>query len=246
MSARTPFRRRDGSDRGFSLLELVLVVAILTLFAGVLVRRIGPSAERLENEETASRLDRLEEAIRGYATDALALPPDLAALAIRPAGVPRWGGPYVGNPFDQAPAGIPTAYDEDGFGRSIGYATLGPTRAEIRSAGANGTAGDADDFARIVDVTPEWRAETRRRLRLLDAAASKYNQDLGGPSTSAFEDLRTTLLAARYLNDDGRFALDAFGNPFVLGHPDPPALRVTSPIFLYSFPGSVPPIPLCP
>jgi prepilin-type N-terminal cleavage/methylation domain-containing protein len=232
--------------RGFSLLELILVVAILLLFAGVLLRAAGGSDERIEGEDTVNRMDRIEAAIRAYATDVLSLPPDLAALAALPAGVARWGGPYVGDDFDQGPSRLPLSFDEDGFGRAFRYSIASAARAQLRSAGANGVFDDADDFARTVDVTPEWRLETRRRLRLLDAAAFKLNQDLGAPATSVFEDLRAALLAAGYLNDDPRFAIDAFGNPFALGHPDPPALRVTSPVFFYSYPGPAPPLPLCP
>lgn len=237
---------RPDARRGLTLLELVVAVGLLALFAGALLPGFARARKVRRGDEVVERTDRIEAAIRAYTEDVLALPASLGALSVSPGGGVRWGGPYLGDDFAQAPPGTIARYDDDAFGRPFEYATLSPFRAQLRSLGSDGIRGNADDFVRTISIVPELRAETLDRLKVLNALSQKYNQVVGGPSTSSFSAFRTALVGALYLNDDPRYAQDAFGNTFLVSATDPPALRITSPALRYSTDDPVAPVPAAP
>ena len=232
-----------------TFLGLVVAGGLLALLAGVRIPGLSRVRKLRRGDDTAERMDRLERAIRAYAEDVFALPPDLDALFLPPPGVVGWCGPYLADDFDQAPPDVVSSSTDDGFGEPFEYTLLSPLRARVRASGANLAAGDADDFARTLNVVPELREETLRRLRILNALAAKYNADRGGPITSDFGLVRSALLAAGYLNDDPRYEQDAFGNAYLVTETDAPAIRITSPVFVYTTndpAAPLPPAPQCP
>lgn len=84
--------------RGFTLLELLVVVAII----GLLVAYVGPryAAQIGKSEATAARaqMEALAKALDTYRLDTGHYPSasqGLAALRERPAGEARWNGPYL-------------------------------------------------------------------------------------------------------------------------------------------------------
>ena len=94
------------SDAGFTLLEILVVVAIL----GLLIGLVAPAALRqlggARNSVARQSVERLSSVLDLYKLDTGSYPTTqqgLAALAVQPGGVPGWSGPYLkgeANPVD--------------------------------------------------------------------------------------------------------------------------------------------------
>lgn len=90
-------RRRAGT-RGFSLVEMLVAVAIV----GLLVGLVGPAAMRQLSSSrvktTEAQIAQLRTALDIFQIDTGRLPTEaegLAALVSNPAAVPGWNGPYL-------------------------------------------------------------------------------------------------------------------------------------------------------
>jgi len=128
------------SDRrhAFTLLEIVVVIAILAVLAGMVVPLIGESRDKANDDAVLVSLNNLRNIILGtpdrpgFRTDTLKLPDRIADLVVNPfAGLPAsnpdsvlavwqinsklgWRGPYVQNPggnyFINGARGFTAAY----------------------------------------------------------------------------------------------------------------------------------------
>ena len=85
-------------DAGFTLLEILVVIAILGLLIGLVapaaLRQLGgarASVARQSIERISSILDLYKLDVGGYPTTEQGL----AALNVRPSGTAGWGGPYL-------------------------------------------------------------------------------------------------------------------------------------------------------
>jgi len=97
-------------ERGFTLIEIVIMILIIGLLASVATMKMNESIETARYEQTKNELDQLAVAIAGnpevyaegarsdfgYVGDVGALPPDLDALVQNPGGFTTWHGPYIG------------------------------------------------------------------------------------------------------------------------------------------------------
>ncbi|MEO8714209.1 MAG: type II secretion system major pseudopilin GspG [Acetobacteraceae bacterium] len=90
---------RDGAaDAGFTLLEILVVVAILGLLIGLVapavLRQLGGARESIAHQS----IERIGSVLDLYKLDVGAYPSTeqgLAALIARPTGVDTWNGPYL-------------------------------------------------------------------------------------------------------------------------------------------------------
>jgi general secretion pathway protein G len=83
---------------GFTLLELLVVVAIIGLLAGYVAPRYFGQVGKSEVATAKAQIDALEKALDQYRLDTGRYPATelgLAALVTRPANEPRWSGPYL-------------------------------------------------------------------------------------------------------------------------------------------------------
>jgi len=100
---------RNARQRGFTLIELVIVIIILSILASVATRELSNTVDTAKYEQTKIELDALASAIRGseefydngartdfgYVGDVGAFPPNLDALVQNPGAYATWKGPYI-------------------------------------------------------------------------------------------------------------------------------------------------------
>lgn len=108
---------RFDDNRGFTLMELVVVIIIMGILAAVATTRFSSKLETAKHEATLSEMKALAHAITGdpglytfgartdfgYVGDVGSLPPNLTALIINP-GYGTWAGPYIGGDYAAADA----------------------------------------------------------------------------------------------------------------------------------------------
>lgn len=91
--------------RGFTLLELLVVMVIIGLLAGYVAPKYMAQVGKSEVKAAKAQIDALEKALDQYRLDTGHYPSQhqgLAALESRPTDEPKWDGPYLkkGVPLD--------------------------------------------------------------------------------------------------------------------------------------------------
>ncbi len=128
--------------RGFTLLELLVVLVILGLLASFVGPRYFDQLGRSNAKVARAQIDALEKALEHYRLDTGRYPSTeqgLTALMSRPGDEGRWAGPYLRKPVPVDPWGHPYAY----------RAAEGAQGFEILSLGADGKPGGEGENADI-------------------------------------------------------------------------------------------------
>jgi|SRR5205814_4053014 len=129
-------------SRGFTLLELLVVVLIIGLLTGIVGPRFMAQISRSEAVTAKAQIDALDKAVQAYRIDVGRYPTSdmgLRALVESPANEPRWRGPYLKGAVPVDPWGTPYQYRSPGtHGHDFDIVSLGHDRA------AGGTGDDAD------------------------------------------------------------------------------------------------------
>jgi len=107
---------------GFTLLELLVVVAIIGVLAGYVGPRYFSQIGKSEVNAARAQIDALEKALDQYRLDTGAYPNaevGLGALLARPNNEPKWAGPYLKKAVPPDPWGRPYLYRPTGNGFAI-------------------------------------------------------------------------------------------------------------------------------
>ena len=103
--------------RGFTLLELLVVMVIIGLLAGYVGPKLFAQIGKSETKVTRAQIDALQKALDQYRIDTGHYPSTeqgLAGLVLRPADEPRWAGPYLAKAVPADPWGRPYQYQAPG------------------------------------------------------------------------------------------------------------------------------------
>ena len=120
---------------GFTLIEVLLVVAILGILAAVVVVNLGGKRVDAMIKATRASVAGVCTAVDLYEVDTGRYPASLDAL-IHNDGSPNWNGPYIKT------GQIPT----DAWGTPFSLSLKGEKSYEVRSAGPDMSMGSADDI----------------------------------------------------------------------------------------------------
>ena len=102
---------------GFTLLELLVVVAIIGLLVGYVAPRYFGQIGKSEVATAKAQIDALDKALDQYRLDTGHYPATdagLASLVARPANEPRWNGPYLRKAVPLDPWGKAYVYRSPG------------------------------------------------------------------------------------------------------------------------------------
>ena len=111
--------------RGFTLVELLLVLVILALIAGLVLPGIIGKAEGAKAKAAASQVSRLAMAVESYYLDTGATPESLQQLVEDSGGNAGWNGPYVKTSSLKDPWGRDYEYKYPGEHGDFDIFTLG-------------------------------------------------------------------------------------------------------------------------
>lgn len=128
-------------QRGFTLLELLVVMVIIGLLASYVGPKFFSQIGKSEVKAARAQIDALEKALDQFRLDLGRYPTTeqgLAALMERPAGEQKWGGPYLKKAVPNDPWGRPYLYRQPGEHGEYDLLSLGKD-------GQPGGTGEAED-----------------------------------------------------------------------------------------------------
>lgn len=125
-------------QRGFTLLELLVVIVIIGLLSGLVVPRYFNTVGKSKAKVAQAQMVALEKALEQYRLDVGRYPTveqGLDALSAAPPGVTRWQGPYLKGSAPLDPWDRPYLYRP----------TASLQEVEMVSLGADGKAGGSGE-----------------------------------------------------------------------------------------------------
>lgn len=114
--------------RGFTLLELLVVLVIIGLLVGYVAPRFFAQVGKSEVKTARAQIKALEDALDQYRLDVGHYPSSeqgLAALNAQPAGEARWQGPYLRKNVPNDPWGRAYEYQAPGSHGEYDLSSLG-------------------------------------------------------------------------------------------------------------------------
>ncbi len=142
-------RKRNG-EAGVTLIEMMVVVIIMGLFAYFVLPKFMGQADKAKKTAARAQISSYGTALSAYKLDVGTYPTSeqgLQALRTQPEGVANWQGPYVQQDIAPDPWGHPYVYKFPG--------DHGSDEPDLISYGADGQPGGDGNNADIVS----WKAQ---------------------------------------------------------------------------------------
>lgn len=131
---------RSRIRKGFTLIELVVVILILAILAALIVPRVVGRTDDAKRSKAASDISTLRGQVQIYKTDVGTFPESLLDLRTRPSeGADGWRGPYLDKELPTDPYGNEYDYQVSSDGEEFTIICYG-------SDGAPGGEGNAQDI----------------------------------------------------------------------------------------------------
>ena len=127
-------------ERGFTLVELLLVLVILGILAAIVVPKFGGRTEQARITAAVTQISTFGTALNAFEVDTGSYPrgeDGLRQLLVAPADVTGWRGPYLMSDIPLDPWGHAYIYEFPG--------RINPSGYDIISMGPDGQAGTPDD-----------------------------------------------------------------------------------------------------
>lgn len=137
-----PPLQRGTRQRGFTLLELLVVMLIIGLLAGYVAPQYFKQVGKSEVKTARAQIEALGKALDQYRLDTGHYPTTeqgLAALMAKPANETKWDGPYLKKAVPADPWGAPYQYKRPGEHGEY----------DLWSFGKDGQAGGTEEAADI-------------------------------------------------------------------------------------------------
>ncbi|MFQ5543392.1 MAG: type II secretion system protein [Nitrospiria bacterium] len=163
----------DRKEEGFTLIEVIVVIAIMSILAGSLAPVISQQIEAAREDATKVEMETLREALEAYAVDTSEFPDEqstssdsLVDLEEEPGGTNGWRGPYIIGKFSSQD------YTTDAWNNAYRYQyTSGSNLVTLTSQGPDRTLGSQDDILLTIlmplgDVRTKID-KTNERLKLI-------------------------------------------------------------------------------
>jgi general secretion pathway protein G len=106
-------RRRKRGQAGVTLIEMLVVVTIIALFAALVAPNMFKQGDRARITAARVQINNFKTALGAYKMDTGVYPTTeqgLQALRVNPGNVPQWAGPYLQMEIPNDPWGRPYKY----------------------------------------------------------------------------------------------------------------------------------------
>jgi general secretion pathway protein G len=208
-----PIASKRRARRGFTLIELIIVMSLIAVLAGVLTPAVSSIMRSQARGATIQEMQLLAEAIQAYYRDTRQFP--TAVTCLMSDTVPGWSGPYLSGTVDD-PWSAQSGYVVDGFGNDYRLAAAG-LALTLSSDGPDRTAGNADDIDLVVNVTPILRGLTLAELDVINTAIVQYNATFvsTNPLPANWPVALSMLESRGYLPTGSGYGADEWGAAYV-------------------------------
>ena len=140
-----PCCKLNRAARGFTLLELLVVIVIIGLISGLVLPRYFDTVGKSKGKIARAQMAALEKALDQYRLDVGTYPSTeqgLAALTTAPSGILKWQGPYLKKDVPMDPWDHPYIYRLQANQQDVELVSLG-------SDGQPGGSGEAHDVSSL-------------------------------------------------------------------------------------------------
>jgi len=126
-------QNRKRKQQGVTLIEMLVVVTIIALFAALVAPKMLGKADQAKRTAAKAQINSFSTALGAYKLDTGRFPlteAGLTGLRVRPENEPQWSGPYLPQDIPNDPWGTPYLYKYPGeHGDEPDIVSLGADRA---------------------------------------------------------------------------------------------------------------------